>query len=453
MTKSKRAMRVKRGFVLALLATAFVVGYLTHRNQWIPASVRHSMRARVEAVSNFLNRPPADTGGPPGAWNPAPYGAAGGNLDEEAMARLAAIGYAGGYEDAPRRNGVIVHAAGAYDGLNLYNSGHGPEAHLVDMDGTVVHSWACDFATAWPSVTPADEANSHEYWRRVHLYPNGDLLAIFDGEGLVKIDPSSRILWAARAGYHHDLFVDDNGLIYTLDREERIIPRISERENVIEDFVAVLDPDGRVLRRVSLLECFEGSAYASVLNKMPYYGDIFHTNTIELLDGRLAHRSAAFRQGNVLVSLFTLNTIAAVDLEAGRVEWALSGMWVKQHQPTVLDSGDILLFDNQGNGGRSKVVEFDPFTQKVSWQYADSQSTPFFSALCGSCQRLPNGNTLITESTRGRAFEVTPEGATVWEFLNPHRAGEQGELIATLFEVIRLAPNAGAAWLPAASSP
>jgi len=36
----------------------------------------------------------------------------------------------------------------------------------------------------------------------------------------------------------------------------------------------------------------------------------------------------------------------------------------------------------------------------------------------GNAQRLLNGNTLITESS-GRFFEVTREGATVWEYINP----------------------------------
>ena len=36
-----------------------------------------------------------------------------------------------------------------------------------------------------------------------------------------------------------------------------------------------------------------------------------------------------------------------------------------------------------------------------------------------SAERLPNGNTLITESDKGRAFEVTHAGEVVWEFWNP----------------------------------
>ncbi|HSN89535.1 MAG TPA: hypothetical protein VL025_22425, partial [Thermoanaerobaculia bacterium] len=54
---------------------------------------------------------------------------------------------------------------------------------------------------------------------------------------------------------------------------------------------------------------------------------------------------------------------------------------------------------------------------------------------------LPNGNTLLTESENGRAIEVTPEGRIVWELYNPHRAGESNELVAVLFEVVRLPPD------------
>ena len=37
----------------------------------------------------------------------------------------------------------------------------------------------------------------------------------------------------------------------------------------------------------------------------------------------------------------------------------------------------------------------------------------------GSAQRLPNGNTLIAETDRGHAFEVTKDGEIVWEFYTP----------------------------------
>jgi len=64
-----------------------------------------------------------------------------------------------------------------------------------------------------------------------------------------------------------------------------------------------------------------------------------------------------------------------------------------------------------------------------------------YSPEAGSCQRLPNGNTLITDSEKGRALEITAEKQPVWEFVSPHRAGTRGELVATLFEVVRISTS------------
>ena len=52
----------------------------------------------------------------------------------------------------------------------------------------------------------------------------------------------------------------------------------------------------------------------------------------------------------------------------------------------------------------------------------------FFSSHRGAAQRLVNGNTLITDSAGGRAFEVTAEGQVVWSYLNPNRS-EAGDRV------------------------
>jgi hypothetical protein len=95
------------------------------------------------------------------------------------------------------------------------------------------------------------------------------------------------------------------------------------------------------------------------------------------------------------------------------------------------------------------VVEFDPFSQAIAWSYRGTPERPFYSETCGSNQRLPNGNTLVTESDNGRAFEVTSDGTIVWEYFNPHHAGPEGEYVATLFEVVRLLPSERPDWVDA----
>ena len=357
----------------------------------------------------------------------------------EEMTRLESIGYLTGSAPGGARSGVTIHdEARAEAGLNLVVSGHGPWAGLMDMDGSLVHAWQSDFEAAWPGRETPPDATGDEYWRRVMLLEDGGIVAIHEGLGILRLDVDSRLVWAAAGGYHHDVERTPGGGFCVLDREAKILPRLNKKHPILEDFVSYLDADGRVLRRFSLLEAFEKSPYASLLSRMSREGDVFHTNTLEILDGSLAAQSESFREGNLLISVLMLDTIAVVDPDTEAVVWALTGLWRLQHQPTVLPNGRMLVFDNKAGPDVSRVVEFDPFSQEIAWSYLGTPESPFHSETCGSNQRLPGGNTLITESDNGRAFEVTSAGVIVWEYVNPYRAGPDGECVATLFEAIRL---------------
>ena len=84
------------------------------------------------------------------------------------------------------------------------------------------------------------------------------------------------------------------------------------------------------------------------------------------------------------------------------------------HHPTVLANGNVMVFDNGTE--RSRIVEIEPMTGEIKWAY---RAGDFFSEWRGSTQRLRNGNTLVTESDTGYAFEVTKNGDEVWRFANP----------------------------------
>jgi len=62
-----------------------------------------------------------------------------------------------------------------------------------------------------------------------------------------------------------------------------------------------------------------------------------------------------------------------------------------------------------------------------------------------NAQRLPNGNTLSCEGNFGRLFEVTPEGAVVWEYVNPYFAPPAGPPDApaqnSVFRAYRYSPE------------
>jgi hypothetical protein len=425
-------MSVDRFVAAGALAAAFAAGFLAGRLGTRPApaaSASPAAPAAAPEVGLWAKARPAPDARQPAA--PAP-----------GAAELRALPYLAGYEPAPAATGVRRHVPSrAFPGLNLYVSGHGPEAVLMDMKGRVRHRWRQPLRRALPQLAADSRHHKLDFFQHARLLPNGDLLGVFDGLGLVKLDRDSRLLWAYAGGIHHDLDLGPEGEIYALERIGGQVPEVSRDHAVLEDFVAILSPDGRLRRRVSILRALLDSPYAPLVRDAPDEPDMMHTNTLELLDGRHAARLPAFRAGNVLVSIPKMDAVAVLDLDAGRVVWALKGMWRRQHQPSLLPSGHLLVFDNLGAGSASRVLEIDPLTQRVAWSYGGRPEDGFFTRNLGSCHRLPNGNTLIVESKNGRAFEVTAAGETVWEWVSPERAGERGELVAALFDMERLAAD------------
>ncbi len=387
-----------------------------------------------------------------GRWRKMPEAPAQELTDEQRqmMERLRAIGYVAGSVETDRR-GVTVHSRReAFSGLNFYASGHGPEAVLMDMDGKILHRWRLAFEDVWPDAKKDRRKLGAKWWRRVHLFENGDLLAIFEGLGVIKVDKASNLIWARKNGAHHDLEVMPGGDIYVLTREPKLVPWVHETEPTLEDFLSILDRDGNDKRRISILEAFHRSPYKDyVFQGVKKTGDVTHTNTVHVLDGSIAGRVPAFGKGNVLTSMNALGVLAVLDLESETLTWAHKSPPHGQHDPIILENGNLLVFDNHRENGRSIVVELSPADLRTIWAYEGTPEQPFYSRTCGTAQRLANGNTLITESDGGRAFEVTPDQRIVWEYFTPHRAGDQGQYIATLAEVLRLPADFPVGWLRA----
>lgn len=361
--------------------------------------------------------------------------------DKEVAAALTAVPYLKAYERVPAKPMVIDRdPAASWDGVNLYVSAHAAEAVLFDMRGRVLHRWRYPVRRLWPDLASYPAIDKLDYWRHAQVLPDGRLLAVYEGLGMVELDSSSRVLWSYRGGTHHDFEVNADGTIEVLERQLHVVPRVRTDRPVFEGFVTTLSADGKVLRRWSLVDAFARSPWASVLAHVPEARiDIFHTNSIERLDGGPEERNPAFRRGNLLVSLRETSMLVVVDPRRQAVVWAKRGAWRRQHQPSMLPNGRLLLFDNGGAGkGRSRVIEVNPDDGGIVWEYRGEPDAPLSSRTLGAVQRLPNGNFLVTDSHQGRALEVTPQKRVVWEFHNPHRVGPKGEMVAALFEVVRM---------------
>ncbi len=355
--------------------------------------------------------------------------------------QLEAIGYLAGSQAPSDKIDVTIHdAERAQPGYNLYVSGHATEAFLMDMDGNEVHRWSHSFKQTWPKAKAKKKDRTTQYWRRAWLLEDGHLLALFEGHGLVHLDRDSNVVWAQENKAHHDVHILPDGRLWTLTRRAEVIPAVNKKA-VMEDFATLVGARGKKLKSFSILKAMLESEFASLFEKSDRkQGDLFHTNSIEVLDGSLANKIPAFKAGNLLVSSRILNAIFILDPKTERVIWARTGDFKRQHDPHVLPNGKLLLFDNVGlSKSQSRVVEIDPQTGAHGWSFTSRKGeAKFFSRTCGLAERLDNGNTLITESAAGRAIELSPDQKVVWEFHNPHRAGKEKNLVATLFQVERI---------------
>jgi hypothetical protein len=362
---------------------------------------------------------------------------------------LEAIGYTDGVHDAGSLAGVTRRDDTAIQpGLNLLTSAHEPSALLIDSRGEVLHGWRYGFRRVWPDYPGVHRHRS--FWRRTHLFDDGSLLAIYEGLGIIKLDVNSNLLWKSSVRAHHAMQPMPDGTLWVLTREARVVPRVDPVKPILEDFISLLGPDGQELRRISVLDALENSEFAHYWDGKlgpGKGGDIFHTNSLAVLDESHAHLGPEFAEGNFLVSMLILDLLAIIDSQSGTVVWAMQGAFNRQHDPQILPTGKLMIFDNNMRDGASRVVELDPITGEETWVYEGSDSEPFYSETCGVAQRLPNGNTLITESDYGRAFEITSNGDTVWEYYNPFRAGDEGQYIATMMEMRRLPADFAPAWL------
>jgi Arylsulfotransferase (ASST) len=403
-----------------------------------------------------------------------------GDYSEE-IEQMNSLGYLAGTEEPSREEGVTIYKKGAIEpAYNFYVSGPVPQAILMDMDGEILHRWNYPQKKLYAFLNPDTELEKKLYqimgmsWRRAYLYPNGDILAIVDHYALLKLDKDSNLLWARKGGFHHDVRVGDDGRIFVLSNERKIIPAVNSQNEVNGDLIIVLDEGGAELERISIYSAFVNFNGGTASDMVPSKGDLFHTNTLKILDGSLEHLNPAFQKGNILVSLLMLSTVGIVDPNEGKMIWMFNSDFRFQHEPSLLPNGNLLVFDNFGPSmrdlnlslnptqkqnlwygyvfnpklpvvKRSAVVEYDVVSGEEVWRYEGSPENPFYSQTCGSTYRLPNGNTLINETQHGRSFEVSPSGKILWEYDSPHRT--YMEKVSSLFDLQRVSIEEVDSWL------
>lgn len=334
--------------------------------------------------------------------------------------------------------GVTRHdTAGTWPGYNLYCSRIAPEAFLFDTDGNIVNRWYY-------------KHDRFRFWNYALLLDNGELIVLSESQYIFKLDWNSNLVWEQARQVNHDVARAADGSIYVIERVTKTHRNLTVRFGQIAhldtrgeelgiwstydrlDYLKrELDPasfldtvvDTMFARGISLdtLERVPGKLDVASSGKRARLYDYFRLNTVTVMpETRLSLKDKRFAAGHLLICLRNVNQIAVLDWTSGDILWSWGeGDLEWPHHPTVLENGNILIFDNGVLREYSRVIELNPITGAIEWEYIGDPPESFYSRTRGSSQRLPNGNTLICESNDGRAFEVTRDGEIVWEWFNP----------------------------------
>ena len=171
--------------------------------------------------------------------------------------------------------------------------------------------------------------------------------------------------------------------------------------------------------------------YYSLTEYNPYYVEIY--NGSHEMDW--THSNSVFFDENsesVFVSVRNLSRITKIDYASKDLIWNMGQTdfmneiyfeedlnFSQQHSVQVLDNGNLLFFDNHRylspELSRCLEISYDEsdYSVEIVWEHV--LPAELFTGSRGECDRLDNGNTLITAGRTGNTLEVTPNNEIVWE--------------------------------------
>ena len=239
-----------------------------------------------------------------------------------------------------------------------------------------------------------------------------------------------------------------------------------------DDMLIEIDKDNNIIWRWNLNEHFRELGFSeeakNTICAHPSLtrsgGDWMHVNCASWLGPNKWFDAGdeRFDPENIILDGRNTNILAIISKKTGKIVWKLGpdyttpearhiGQIIGQHHTHMIPrglpgEGNILVFDNGGWAGYgapnpgskdgtsnalrdySRVIEFDPTTLRIVWECRPASlgyaqpfiADHFYSPYISSAQRLPNGNTLITEGSDGRLLEVTPDFEVVWEYISPY---------------------------------
>ena len=323
----------------------------------------------------------------------------------------------------------------SYDGYTIIDN------LLIDMNGTILKNFDGVLVSFFKN-------KNYVLYTNVGKNNNKELV------GIKKFNSKDELLFDYKKNTHHEIFINDDESIIFASGEVKKYPINNTINDVKFDLIYHFSTNGTLIEKYSFFEHIEEfhetfpeifktveenlnrerKKTTDAKNRLDY----FHLNSIQILPKNDLEKSdKRFQKGNWLISVNFPKLMVILDKDSKSIVWFYNPK-TYLHGPRMQKNGNILYFHN-GEENCSKILEINPLNNSIVWEYNNDCSANFYSFNRGFAQRLPNNNTLITESTRGRAFEITMDKKIVWEWYHPNINEENKRL--TFYRAIRIDKN------------
>lgn len=245
-----------------------------------------------------------------------------------------------------------------------------PRIIEVDMEGRIV----------WEYAIPSSLSKYNNPGFDVEWLPDDHVLFLLPRYGVFEVDRAGKTMWSyldSKVSHDADRLPNGNTLVVW-----------GGGDGVNDAQVKEISPDGKIVWSWRAKDHFF---------REPFKG---------ISDNGWTHTNSATRlpNGNTIISLRNFGFVAEVDPDGAVIRTMGEGIVRYQHDPEMQPDGRLLTATHS----RDRAVEIDLNTGEVVWRFNPRKG----QWRVRDADRLPNGNTLITDATK--LVEVTPNGKVVW---------------------------------------
>lgn len=330
--------------------------------------------------------------------------------------------------------------------------------YLLDLYGRPVHQWKTEFSGFYSVlrengnlvtslISPIDTKN----------YPSGGRTGIIQ-----ELDWNGKLVWEYRHEMlHHDFDIMPNGnIVATIWQKtpKNIAAQVKGgvagtefKGDMYDDEIVEINREGKVVWSWKAHDNLDVNLDG--LNSQSTRANWTNINGIKYMNKNPIDGGEGY-----LVSFRAASEVIMISKATGKIIWrSPKGLLGGQHDPTLLENGNVLIFNNNiyqafsPVPAGSSIIEINPITNEVVWELGNGpkgvEHSKLYSFLVGGAQRLPNGNTLFVDGHKGHLFEVTSDKKIVWDLVSTYKTPALGLFDnTTIFKARRYALSGQIKW-------